>query len=576
MASARGDAPIRVKFKVKKEAQQFNTSDDIWMRFENLDSELMEREEISVSDPEDYLAVKLPEGVMMEGESEGFNIEGADLSHCVVEFPQCYQKGIFCYDYVNEEGATQATIHYHCPSCLRHCENDLQFIQSHYTDCAAASNNASISTLCQHDNYIKFTECRSSDASCPAFDTKAPTHYHCPCCLIFAQQNIFQVIKHQLNCCKSLMDWNPSEIPPDTDSTNDIDNPCTHKEGDVKFFICYKSDPGCCVDGKKECHFHCPCCEEYSESRIRLLKKHQRNCCKSINKVDRMNYVLNVATAIERVYISGNVLNRKRKPSKVAQGSSKTRKLSSQDEEDHKLFPKCFDETCCVREKNRMSHLHCPSCETYTARRVNRLKSHYEKCTKKNPEIRAGIGELQCEVVDKTNGIFLVRAALTGPGTPAHVIYRPPHHFYCDDGCKNDDSQYFCKHLYTCERFVKNGYLDEVSFEVQDSSCLGNLLHLDETSKTRIYVLFQQCLEIGVPAIRHFKPMTVSGKDPTFIFLSISSCTSPKYYSRSGRVMVHYNVKRNVYKCKCTDSDCMHVFVAKIYLEHNDLLNSDE
>jgi len=59
MAAARGDAPMRVKFKVKKE-QFNNTSDDIWMRFENLDSEMMEREEISVSDPEDYLAVKLP------------------------------------------------------------------------------------------------------------------------------------------------------------------------------------------------------------------------------------------------------------------------------------------------------------------------------------------------------------------------------------------------------------------------------------------------------------------------------------------------------------------------------------
>ena len=62
-------------------------------------------------------------------------------------------------------------------------------------------------------NLYCFTqECRTLDQDCPAREVKLPIHYHCPCCLIFTQQSIGQVVRHQLTCCKTLTMLQPSQI----------------------------------------------------------------------------------------------------------------------------------------------------------------------------------------------------------------------------------------------------------------------------------------------------------------------------------------------------------------------------
>ena len=59
-------------------------------------------------------------------------------------------------------------------------------------------------------------ECRTLDQDCPAREVKLPIHYHCPCCLIFTQQSIGQVVRHQLTCCKTLTMLQPSQLEVNT------------------------------------------------------------------------------------------------------------------------------------------------------------------------------------------------------------------------------------------------------------------------------------------------------------------------------------------------------------------------
>jgi len=496
-----------------------------------------------ISEPDDYLANKPTHQACLKAKSEA-------------DFTTCSESGIFCY---NDEG----NVHYHCPSCVRHCENTLQLIQRHYNGCIATATHVLLP--CRHDQFIQFTECRSCDESCPVFGSKAPVHYHCPCCIVFAHHSIFHVIKHQLNCCKSMMNWNPGSILPELGIKNE-NGVCNHSdESDVKFSICYKSGPGCCVDSRRECHFHCPCCNDFSDTRLTQLKHHQRTCCKLSNesfprpRYLRMSFVLDVATAIDFRLIDANVLDRKRKNSNPP--SIKLEKLDFS-ELDNCLFTKCLDKSCCVKLKDsKLPHYHCPLCPIYSARRVKALKKHYIKCISEKPSkpkrvklsARVAVGELQCVVIDKEKGVFLVRGCLTGPGMPAHVIYNPPHHYYCDDGCRNGEAG-LCKHLDACATFVQKSVSNDMSSEVQDVSVLGGLSRVGMNSKSMIHALFSQCAELGVPVIKHFKPITVSARYPCYIFLSVSSCTSPLFYSRSGRVKVTFSVKKNQFKCKCFEN----------------------
>ena len=499
-------------------------------------------------------------------------------------FSKCFESGVFCYDMsLNDEGSTEPKAHYHCPSCLIHCENRLNFITSHYNECTADHPKVLVPTICHHDSNILFTECKSGDDNCPVFGAgKVPTHYHCPCCLFFAHQNVFLAIKHQLNCCKSMMSWNPGNVLPEAETSNTV---CNHlDESDVKFEICYKSDSGCHGERKRECHFHCPCCDNFSDSKLTQLKNHQRSCCKLSDEnfprptYLRMNFVLNIATGIDQRLINGNILDSDRKR-KNLNNPIKLEKL------DDCFFSKCVEKLC----ETKNSHYHCPLCKTYTSRRIKLLKKHYMKCinddtprarSSKRAKLfaRTAVGELQCVVVDKSNGVFLVRGSLTGPGMPAHVIYKPPHQYNCDDGCRNSeyDAQ-CCKHLDACATFVQNGVVNnyhQMSSEVQNVKVLGSLLRMDKSSKEQIVTLFQQCHDLGVPVIKHFKPVNVSSRYPCYIFLSVSSCTSPRYYTRSGRVKVTFSVKKNQFKCKCLDSQCVHELVSKLYLEHNHIVDS--
>ena len=370
----------------------------------------------------------------------------------------------------------------------------------------------------------------------------------------------------------------------------------------LRFKICFSSycfseDPDTTsnpnTNARKNLHFHCMCCNVFSDNKLRSLRKHQRECCVYYGypphcaEIPKVLFLLEVNVALQQYYVVAAAQTRKRTinslntdPMSILASRKKIQKKASAvlAEIDDSLFPKCLDSTpiCSVGERNRTLHYHCPICKVYTARRITRVKLHYNKCMqpKKRAKPRGQPLDLQCELIDKLNRIFLVRGSTQGPGLPCHVIYRAgpaSNVMHCENGCRMEKKmgKIKCRHLVACEQLVRSS--DEIAETGPDMPMLSevNLFYnFDEGMKSAVCLLSQQCSELRVPVIRPYYPQIATQK-PANTYYSVSSCTTPQYYSRCGRVLVNFNERTQTFKCKCGyASVCVHVLVSQLYHSH--------
>ncbi|XP_063681817.1 uncharacterized protein LOC134816754 isoform X1 [Bolinopsis microptera] len=388
------------------------TSDDIWMKNWGYESEGMfdaaKEAEMSVSDPEEYLVSRSDEDTLFpphmppgEDPDTGAVTLNSEQHHRLlgsgdmlgsrdneddyvtsIEFNECVERGLFC-----READSMPVIHYHCPCCIKHSETTIQEIEQHYRHCVStmSNQNALFTSICKHDDYITFQECRTLDQDCPAREVKLPIHYHCPCCLIFTQQSIGQVVRHQLTCCKTLTMLQPSQIEMAPMMAQSTDNMCTHDLNIIRFRLCFTSycledDPAPGPNLRKNLHFHCTCCNMYCDSKLRTLRKHQRVCCvysRFGNQHDvqpKVLFLMETSAALEQhvAIVASN--NRKRNinsvtadPMSILATRTKVQKKASSvlAEIDSSIFSKCMDGSpiCIVNERYRRAHYHCPICK---------------------------------------------------------------------------------------------------------------------------------------------------------------------------------------------------------------------
>ena len=391
-------------------------------------------------------------------------------------------------------------------------------------------------------------------------------------------------------------------------SHQSVDNMCTHDPSTVKFKLCFS--PYCIEDdmsavtmetaSRKHLHFHCMCCNMYIDKQLRSLRKHQRLCCVYSSFSDqcellpKVMFLLETSAALQQHIALEATQSRKRAlqslntdPMAVLSSSRKVPKRASAVllEIDSALFSKCMESSniCSVNERNRTAHYHCPICKVYTSRRLPRVKLHYSKCRK--PKARAKPRgqplDLQVELVDKLNRIFLVRGSNQGPGLPCHVIYRAGTNsnvMNCENGCKMDKnmSKIRCKHLEACEEFVRNtDDLVETGADAPPLNQISLFYSFDDNMKNAVFLLAQTCAEQRVPIIRPYYPvLSTNNSKSVYIYYSVSACTSPQFVSKCGRVVVTYNEQSQTFKCKCgCGSACVHVHAAQLYHSHY-LVNS--
>ena len=246
---------------------------------------------------------------------------------------------------------------------------------------------------------------------------------------------------------------------------------------------------------------------------------------------------------------------------------------------DDSLFPKCqrISGVCRITESHRFTHYHCPVCDVFTTRRLQRAKVHYTKCLGLNKKAKAksSTPELQCVRVDVVNNVFLVRSSTSGPGMPIHVVYKGGQHkniLYCEDGCRLDrKTRTRCKHLLAVEQYLsQNRNSSDAITDVPIFSDMAEFYHFNEDQKSDICILFRQCSILGTPVICPYYPNIASNR-PVFTFYSVSTCTTPKYFSRAARVLVTYNERTQTFKCKCSGSggcECVHINIAHLYHAH--------
>ena len=348
---------------------------------------------------------------------------------------------------------------------------------------------------------------------------------------------------------------------------------------------------------RKHLHFHCMCCNMYTDRQLRSLRKHQRLCCVysafSDHTTPRVIFLLETSAALHQHLAQEASQSRKRAlqslntdPMAVlSTGSRKVPKKARLAEIDNALFTKCMESSpiCSVNERNRTSHYHCPICKIYTSRRLPRVKLHYSKCTnvKVRCKPRGEALDLQVELIDKLNRVFLVRGSNQGPGLPCHVIYRAGPNsniMHCENGCKMDKNvtKIRCKHLVACEEFVRNS--DDLVETGADAPPLNEITlfySFDDSMKNAVFLLAQTCGEVRVPVIRPYYPvLSASSSKSVFIYYSVSTCTTPLFVTKCGRVLVTYNEHNQLFKCKCgSGSVCVHVHIAQLYHSHY-LINS--
>lgn len=226
---------------------------------------------------------------------------------------------------------------------------------------------------------------------------------------------------------------------------------------------------------------------------------------------------------------------------------------------------------------------HFPRCLRYLEKKRKAAAARADKQpTKKKQKVtkadmkKARNEGLGCQLVDKTQGIFVVRGSAVGLGFPVHVIFKKTHpkEFHCESGCEMQDRQ-LCKHLGAVEKFVRdnNIFKDEddcesvdLNEDFPDLDQIDLFHRISDEEKCDVYTLHNHCLINNTPVIRAFQTFKYpDGEETACTFYSVCNAMFKGYYTRSGRVITTYNKKTQKYLCKCFYKECVHTTVTKLF-----------
>ena len=150
---------------------------------------------------------------------------------------------------------------------------------------------------------------------------------------------------------------------------------------------------------------------------------------------------------------------------------------------------------------------------------------------------------------------------------PVHVIFRagPSSNVtYCENGCQPSKVTK-CQHVSACEQFVRDKTeMSETGPDLPPLTSIDLFYNYDEQMKTDVNVLIDNCAELRVPVIKPYYPQASTCR-PVTTYYSVSTATTPQFYSKTNRVLVSYNERSHVFKCKCGQGVCVHILVAQLY-----------
>jgi len=207
----------------------------------------------------------------------------------------------------------------------------------------------------------------------------------------------------------------------------------------------------------------------------------------------------------------------------------------------------------------------------------NNLRKHIQRRHTECRETVSSKRYLRCQCVDGKNGIFAVEKSFHGASTPIHVLkntWGESQRSECelDECCVTRDFAhrsgilpFECDHLQSlsyCPRVdqIQTDLAEETLCMMVDQKWFG------EARKHQLIDLKKESLAEGVP-------LSVSvqiGDQLNKLHVSVFE-KKRSYYSRLGRVMVSYDVKKNSWHCPCSmpRKSCIHKAISKWHLFHH-------